>query len=294
MSPLATVSRSSKKKKTLSCLHLSENSRFQKSVEFLSCVFESFFVLFVFRIHEVYPSQISCIVDLFWLLDKPVLASLAGQQKSCLQVAWIFVMRFPDHKYLGRGFSLNNVNFLNPVSESGKVQSPSTFRKIVDTLFLDHIQICVSCSGHFKYFACIGNDSSVGTFSNSTSDSIDQRGRCGLQRPLLILSVETHPGFFEVSLLVEYCRSVDSRISGTLPSNSAVPPAIGKMNFSPILDVNISFAWSLRACISGVPIFPGSSMSATKNVSPFQAPPRNQCISEDYAWQDPLTKLVEP
>ena len=30
--------------KTLSCLHLAVNSRFQKSVEFLSCVFDSFFV----------------------------------------------------------------------------------------------------------------------------------------------------------------------------------------------------------------------------------------------------------
>ena len=77
--------------------------------------------------------------------------------------------------YPGRGVSQNNVNFRNPVSESDKVQSPSTFRKIVDTLFLHHIQICVSSSGHITYFSCTGNDSSVGTFSDSTSVSFDQR-----------------------------------------------------------------------------------------------------------------------
>ena len=50
--------------KTLSGHHLARNNLFQKSVEFLSCVFESFFVLFVFRIHEAWSSQFSCSVNL--------------------------------------------------------------------------------------------------------------------------------------------------------------------------------------------------------------------------------------
>ena len=67
--------------KTLSCHHLARHSRFQRSFEFLSCVFDGFFVLFV-RIDELYPSHFSSIVEL-WLLDSPLSLFLCF-----LVVAW--------------------------------------------------------------------------------------------------------------------------------------------------------------------------------------------------------------
>ena len=56
------------------------------------------------------------------------------------------------------------------------------------------------------------------------------------------------------------------------PESFTVPSAIGNLIFSPLVDVNTSFALSLFAWISDASIFSNSSTSATK-MSPFQVHP---------------------
>ena len=46
------------------------------------------------------------------------------------------------------GFSFNNVNFVNPVHESDKFRFHVDIPAVVNTFFLQFVQICVSCSGH--------------------------------------------------------------------------------------------------------------------------------------------------
>ena len=61
------------------------------------------------------------------------------------------------------------------------------------------------------------------------------------------------------------------------------------MKFPLLCGVNTSFALSLLAWSSDASISNNSSVSATI-MSPFQIPPRGQCIAEIYTWQDFCSK----
>ena len=62
----------------------------------------------------------------------------------------------------------------------------------------------------------------------------------------------------------------------------ALPSASGNLNNSPFLDVNISFALSIRAWISEASNLPSSSISATI-ISPYQILPATNAYSRNFS-----------
>ena len=103
------------------------------------------------------------------------------------------------------------------------------------------------------------------------------RSHFGLQRRPVLLSVETHPSFLELLLWDLHSLQDDTAAELILgirgfPHNFAVSSSNGNVDCSlPFLDVNTSFALSLRAWISDASYCPSSSISATIT-SPFQIP----------------------
>ena len=98
----------------------------------------------------------------------------------------------------------------------------------------------------------------------------------GLKKTRLILLQDYFlllPGLGDPGLTWDVLRSWSP------PESLTVPSSIGKINFSPFIGVNTSFAVSLSARISDASICSNSSLSATK-MSPFQIPPRVQRTSK--------------
>ena len=102
------------------------------------------------------------------------------------------------------------------------------------------------------------------------------RSHFGLQRRLVFQLVETLPSFSWSSSLRSWlftgwsCLWEESL--GSFPRNFAVPSANGNVKCSPFLDVNTSFALSLRTWNADASYFPHPLMSATI-ISTFQIPP---------------------
>ena len=147
------------------------------------------------------------------------------------------------------------------------------------------------------YFSGRGNVCSWGTQS-WTRDRWNHlgstRSRQGLQRHLLILSIETPPVHLEVlhrdlrSLQVVPVLEWILGILGLLLTILLFHLLLGIWLSSPICEINTSFALMFRGLISDASNFSKSSRSAIR-MSPFQISPRSMHTQEGF-----LVKLVLP
>ena len=87
-------------------------------------------------------SIVHCCFSFRWVTFD-ILDQISGHAWSILVIAWICV--FPSG-----GFSLNCVNFVNPLHEPDKFGSTSIIPIIVYSAFLQHVQ--VSSPGHVNIF----------------------------------------------------------------------------------------------------------------------------------------------
>ena len=177
---------------------------------------------------------------------------------------------------------------------------------IVNTFFLQHIQICTSSPAHINvfqwnrecfFFRHIGLNS---WFNVMTMDEVT------LKRP------EVSPGF---GVIFWFCRLRPFRFAlkfstETFAPCRLFPPWSGfsefvvsswqfccticyREKYSLVCGVNTSFAVILGGWISDASMFSNSSMSAT-SISPLQNNHRDWCISDEYSCQNCLAELVKP
>ena len=131
------------------------------------CVFNVFVELSIIRIDKVDASQLPRIIGLRFI-DGPLLGfpfvellHVSGPKWSSMIVA-IFVSRSLDHKNpLGR-FSFGIVN-VNPVHESDKLRSTSTFQQTSIRLSCNTSNLVCVVPVTSMYFSGIGKVSSFGT-----------------------------------------------------------------------------------------------------------------------------------
>ena len=158
--------------KTFSCLHLAGDNHWQRSFEFLSCVFNGFFMLFVFRIDEVDTSRFSSIVEL-WLLNSP----------------FLLLLLFGGFRHANsRSQATNNLVGLLLGSSSGTSRTTYILEEVAHlitwtswilptylTKFDPHQNSNYRCVWVLLvtsiYFSGIGNDSSFGTLSRTRSST---------------------------------------------------------------------------------------------------------------------------
>ena len=206
---------------------------------------------------------------------------ISGHEHSGLVVAWIFAKRSSEHTYPGGGFSINNVSFASPVHDSDKV--PSTFQKSLTLFSCNTSRFVWVVLVTSKCFSEIGNDSSFGTWRWTRgsvwwrwmkSPSIDQKSfrasapSCGPVGwdPSAFIRKSPQEIFTPYKMILPWSCLLDFMISSKQFCRAVCD---WENVFSPILDVIISFALSLRAWTSERPIFHSSSRSAFRK-SPFQ------------------------
>ena len=134
----------------------------------------------IVRVNEVNTTQTSGIAEL-WFLDCPLLLPFVFRcighmfphlwPKGVWPGGRLFSCQSPPgpHVYPSGGFSLDTVNLVKPVHASDNSRSPSTFQKS-STCFSNDISKDVSVVlVTSMYRSGIGNDSSLGTYSQFDS-----------------------------------------------------------------------------------------------------------------------------
>ena len=192
---------------------------------------------------------------------------ISGHEQSGLVVAWILVKRSSEHTYPGGGFSINNVSCVNAVHDSGRV--PSTFQRSLTRFSCNTSRFVWVVLVTSKYFSEIGNDSSFGTWRWTQgsvwwrwmkSPSIDQKSfrasapSCGDVGwdPSAFPRKSPQEIFTPYRMILPWSCLLDFMISSKQFCRAVCD---WENVFSPILDVIISFALSLRAWTSERPIF---------------------------------------
>ena len=209
----------------------------------------------------------------------------------------------------GGFFFLNNANFVYPVHDSDKFTIHIDIPIVVNTAFLQHIQIRVRSPGHVNVFqwdwecfllSARGVELQVRRDGDKWYLLPSTRSHCGLQRSSFASvgwDLSEFPwGSSLTSSLLTGCSllGVDSRTSKSLPDNFAVPSAIGKKKmFTPF-----GLQHFFRIEPSSMDFWRVQILQlldvCNQNISFPDFLPRDQYVSEEYAWQDLLTKLVEP
>ena len=143
--------------------------------------------------------------SLFWAAFT-ILVHTSGHTFSSLVVAWIFVNLTLDHTYPLGGFAVDEVNFVNPFQESDKLRFTSTLQKSSTRFSCDTSRFVWVDLVTSMYSSGTGNvfvpAHQVKLNVHCDDDKWNHleltKSLSGLQRRLLILSVENLPVRLEV------------------------------------------------------------------------------------------------
>ena len=230
--------------------HFAKHCRLHRYLQLFPRVFNGFLALSIFPIDGINASQTSDVIEL-WCFNGPLPLLLF---LSCLRhVSPNFrppVIRSDSCLHLCESPS-RATHILEEVAclVTWQISIHVDISIVVNTFFLQHIQICVSRGS---------------TWWRQNEVSFPwQKSLCGLRRHLLFLSVGTLPSFLEVLLweifTPDWMFPPWSGFSDSMISSKQFCCSICGREFkncSPLLGVNTSFALSHQAWISDVSKFP--------------------------------------
>ena len=216
-------------------------------------------------------SCFSCVLAPF---DMPI--QIWGNRKSGLVIAWIFVRRSPDVICPGRGFSFDDVNFVNPFHGSDCVRSTRS-------RFVWLCQKKQQWDWEWFFFRNTDANSRFTMMTIMKCPSIDPNSFLASSCSLFLL-VETLPNFlailpWDLHPTKSYCLRIDSRNSFSSKQFCRADCDL-EHEISTILDVSLLMHWPSSLVFWNVQ-FPNSSMSWIK-ISPTKLIPQPMRVQRTY------------
>ena len=289
----------------------SSSAYFHRNLQLFRACSNGVLELFIIRISEIAASQLPRSVCRASVHRQPTAAfPFVDLLLTCHTGCLSFCKPPPGPQISFRSFLIQYiVIFVNPVHESDKVRSPSTFQSSLIRFSCTTSRFAWVVLITSIYFSGIGNDSSFGAqrwIRGSTwwrlmkSPWVDRKS---LRRHLsfrLLVWLRLHRVSPEGLLSDRHTLQVDSAFDGIFGLHNlfqAILPCRLRMRIwivHAFWTLKLFFLrWVFEHGFLTCPIFPAPQCLHPK-MSLFQILPRNQCVSEEYSRWNVLAKLVEP